>query len=329
MSNVAYGYFYDAHDLFCGVGWDAAARSLGVTVLGADNDMDVIHMRNKNHLDSLYIDLWGTSPSFVYPKIKRLIGSPTCKTFSVAGGKTGLEHVDDLMGLVARVGNGERVKDVAGYLDPEIGLVLTPLEWIVWHEPEIILLEQVVQVLPIWSAYADVLALRGYSTVVAQIEAEQYGAAQTRSRAYLYARNDGVVAKIPPPTHSKFHYQRPDRFDDGVQRWVSAHEALNLSNDIFAMQSNYSAGGRGARLGSRNVSLPASTVTTKMYNCKWLDGDGAVVRSIEIDELAHLQGFPEWLDWNVLGKKAAAKLIGNAVEGNVARTLIAAMMEGR
>lgn len=263
MNNVSYGYFYDAVDLFAGVGWGAQAKELGIIELGMDNDPEVLHMREGNYLHTLYSDLWDIGPSFVQPKIKRLIGSPTCKTFSIAGGQEGLAHLELLREMVAQVAGGVRVRDVAGHLNPEVALVLTPLEWIVHHRPERILLEQVVQVLPIWDAYANELSRMGYSTAVATLEAEQYGAAQTRSRAYLMAKLD-AFARFPSPTHSKFHYQRPDRLDPGVLPWISTHTALNLEDDIYSMQSNYSSGNRGQRLGVRNVSLPASTVTTKM-----------------------------------------------------------------
>lgn len=326
MTNIAYGFFYDAHDLFSGVGWGAQMRELGMIELGLDNDPEVLHLRDANHLQTLYTDLWTNPPSMVYPRIKRLIGSPTCKTFSIAGGQEGLQFVEHLKTMIPLVAAGESVSKIAAHLNPEVGLVLTPLEWIVHHRPNRILLEQVVQVLPIWSAYADELSRMGYSTAVATLEAEQYGAAQTRSRAYLMAKRDAFAA-FPKPTHSKYHYQRPDRMDPGVLPWISAHDRLNLSDDIYSMQSNYSSGNRGQRLGTRNVSLPSSTITTKTYSCKWLDHDGKVVRPISIEEMAALQGFPSSIRWDTLGNKAAAKLIGNAVEGNIANRLIRAMME--
>lgn len=326
MADIYYGYFYDAHDLFSGVGWGAQMRELGLIELGVDNDPEVLHLRDANHMQTLYADLWHSIPSLVEPKIRRLLGSPTCKTFSIAGGQEGLAHLETLREMVAQVAAGASVRSIAAHFNPEVALVLTPLEWIVHHRPERILLEQVVQVLPIWDAYANELSRMGYSTAVATLDAERYGAAQTRSRAYLMAKLD-AFARFPAPTHSKFHYQRPDRLDPDVLPWVSAHDALNLDADIYSMQSNYSSGNRGQRLGTRNVSLPSSTITTKTYSCKWLDHDGKVVRPISIEEMAALQGFPATLDWSSLGNKAAAKLIGNAVEGTIANALIRTMME--
>ena len=49
---------------------------------------------------------------------------------------------------------------------------------------------------------------------------------QTRRRAILVARNDGGIARLPKPTHSKYYARDPERRDPGVLPWVSMFDAL-------------------------------------------------------------------------------------------------------
>jgi DNA (cytosine-5)-methyltransferase 1 len=64
------------------------------------------------------------------------------------------------------------------------------------------------------------------------LEAERYGVPQTRERAILIARNDGVVAHPPEPTHHRYMPNEPrpeasfDLFGGGLLPWVSMAEAL-------------------------------------------------------------------------------------------------------
>lgn len=63
------------------------------------------------------------------------------------------------------------------------------------------------------------------------VQAEQYGVAQTRKRAVLLARDADMTAdlgpaRLPAPTHSRYHTRTPSRVDPGMPRWVSMAEAL-------------------------------------------------------------------------------------------------------
>jgi hypothetical protein len=124
--------------------------------------------------------------------------------------------------------------------------------------------EQVPSVLPVWKACAEVFTERGYSTSVGVLNAEQYGVPQTRRRAILVARRDGVPAALPPPTHSRYHSHDPKRLELGVQPWVSMATALGWDPDTYVI-SNYGTGGDPA---NRSASEPSATVTSKADRMK-------------------------------------------------------------
>jgi DNA (cytosine-5)-methyltransferase 1 len=86
--------------------------------------------------------------------------------------------------------------------------------------------EQVPPVLPVWQACAEVLRAEGYSVWVGNLNAEMFGVPQTRKRAFLIARRDGIDAAPPVPTHSRYHNRTPSRLDDNVLPWVSMATAL-------------------------------------------------------------------------------------------------------
>lgn len=142
----------------------------------------------------------------------------------------------------------------------------------------------------------------GYSVATSNLQAEQYGVPQTRKRAILVARNDGHEARLPAPTHSKYHTRNPDKLDEGVQPWVSMWEALGFglaerpsptvtggvskpaernrsqsspgipldpTGSRGALVSNYGTGGDASKRGERTSAQPAPTVTSKADRMKW------------------------------------------------------------
>ena len=164
------------------------------------------------------------------------------------------------------------------------------------------------QVLPVWHAVAGVLRTIGYSVWVGVLSSEMYGVPQTRQRAILMARLDGV-AEPPKPTHSRYYPLEPDRLDLDVDRWISMAEALGWgmtgrpsltvtsggvetggyepfpTNARAAMEkaqlrgewmqagitlrSNYGTGGDPSRRGTRSSGEPAPTITSKADRNKW------------------------------------------------------------
>lgn len=217
-----------AVDAFAGVGWGVACDRLGIREYGADNAASVIRTRSANGMRTIYRDVWAGlfEPSLVPPH-RMSIASPPCQTFSMAGGGEGRQALDDVLTAI----DDESWKSPAALhalgerMDPRTALVLTPLAHIWAHRPELVALEQVPPVLPIWRRIAQVLRTLGYSAWSGILHAEQYGVPQTRDRAILMARLDGPV-KPPTPTHSRYYTAQPKRLDPGVEKWVSIAEAL-------------------------------------------------------------------------------------------------------
>lgn len=215
-------------DLFAGAGgWDVAAARLNldvdrVEIWGPANATAEAAGMRTIHED---VTTFHAAPG----AYEVGIASPSCKRYSMAGngaGRRALEHV--LAGVRAygagRVHEFEEAKRLIG--DADAALTLEPLRIFLACRPAFIALEQTPAVLPVWDAYAAVLAEQGYSTATGVLNAEQYGVPQTRRRAILVARRDGAQARLPTPTHSRFWSRDPRRLDAGVKPWVSMAEAL-------------------------------------------------------------------------------------------------------
>ena len=159
-----------------------------------------------------------------------LHGSPPCQGFSPAGLGVGRKDTGVILQAIERIGHGEDPQLVVEWLrsvaqDDKSALCLEPLVWALILKPEWISMEQVATVLPLWEAVAKVLAAKGYSVWVGNVQAEQFGVPQTRKRAILLASRVRKVG-APVPTHSKFHNRDPFKLDPGVHGWIPMAEAL-------------------------------------------------------------------------------------------------------
>jgi DNA (cytosine-5)-methyltransferase 1 len=252
-----------ALDLFAGVGWALACRALGITDRGVDNAATVVETRRRAGLETIYQDVWdGLFGVHGVGRYDILIASPPCQTFSPAGKGAGRKALDEVL---AAIHAGLYRDPVALHaltvsLDPRTALVLTPLAHVYRDRPQFVVLEQVTPVLPVWDAYAAVMRELGYSVVTGVLNAEQYGVPQTRRRAILIARRDGIAAAMPEPTHSRYYSHAPGRLDLGVRQWVSMAEALGF--DGFEAQKVMGKGmveRHGQRPG-RDAAEPAFTI---------------------------------------------------------------------
>lgn len=196
-------------DLFAGPGGlDVAARDLGLTVNGIEWDDNAYATRQAAGLAGPQGDVREYGPAH-FPNATVLAGGPPCQTFTVAGTGAGRRALDTVLKFVRRMaGDDDVTADLAELDDERTGLVLQPLRWALEakkaNKPyDVIVLEQVPSVLPVWDAYAEVLRERGYSVTLDVLRAEEYGVPQTRRRAILIARRNGV-AKLPDPTHQPY-----------------------------------------------------------------------------------------------------------------------------
>jgi DNA (cytosine-5)-methyltransferase 1 len=229
-----------AVDLFAGTGWGVAAQRLGIVEHGVELMPEAIATREANGMHTWMSDVWEVlehaplnSPEF---NAALLIASPPCQTFSMAGGGAGRKALDEVLGLIDSRAylDVAKLREFGERHDPRTSLVLTPLTYVAWHLPTYVVLEQVPPVLPVWERIADELRSWGYSAWAGLLHAEQYGVPQTRTRAVLIARNDGIGAAPPSPTHSRYYSRKPARLDSGVLPWVSAAEGAGWDRDEVA-----------------------------------------------------------------------------------------------
>lgn len=239
-------------DLCAGSGWTVACQWLGIDDLGIEIMPEAIRTRDAmGALTLLDADGKGVGmealPDTFCAQAPIQIAGPPCQTFSPAGSGEGRAQIGEILrriDVLARTGHLER----GGTGDPRTWLVLEPLRLLLGGLPTYFVWEQVPGVLPVWQACEPVIRAAGYSTVSGIIRAEQYGVPQTRRRAIILGRRDGLPAAFPPVTHSRYHERSPERLDDGVLPWVSMAEALGWAEgDRMGFPRADDQGGDGYR----------------------------------------------------------------------------------
>lgn len=276
------------HDLFAGPGgWDVAADALGWVGVGFELDGPACETRRANGHHTIQLDvrecgpeaLTGEGANWPLGATTALIGSPPCPTFSAAGKGEGRKLLPLLSEVAWLMAQGEPLARFRGTLgdDPRTELVLEPLRWaleaIELVQPyDFIALEQVPSVLPLWEVFAEVLRNETYSVATGYVQAEQYGVPQTRKRAVLLARRDGVEAHLPTPTHSRFHVRDRARLDPGVLPWVSMEQALGWGMTERPSMS-VTGGGTGAGGAEPFGSAARRGITREEAAGRWVMGD--------------------------------------------------------
>lgn len=356
-----------ALDLFAGTGWGVACKSLGIDEIGVELMPEARATREANGMANWLPDVWDVletadpdSPEF---KAALLIASPPCQSFSMAGNGAGRRALDEVLGLIdsgAYLDVAE-LREFGERHDIRTALVLTPLAYAAKHRPAYVVLEQVPPVLPVWERMAVELRGWGYSVVTGILHAEAFGVPQTRKRAILIARADGVEARMPTPTHSRYYPRDKTRMDPGVLPWVSMAEALGW-NDSRIMRSNYGTGGDPSLRGERTGDEPSATVTSKIDrniimvsndkfahsairsidepaptitaghdsgNRRWVHGEqNSTSTKVTVAEAAALQSYPDGFVF--AGSRTKQYLqIGNAVPPLLARAVLATLAQER
>lgn len=267
-----------ALDLFAGHGWGVACQRLGIEEYGVEIMPEAVATREANGMRTIYRDVWEgleIPPDVLdayehcyengpkYGHYTTLIASPPCQTFSMAGSGAGRAALDDVLEAIRERAylDPAALRAFGEKHDPKTALVLTPLAHVARDTPMFVVFEQVPPVLPVWEACAEVMRRWGYSVWTGNLQAEMYGVPQTRKRAVLIARADGIKAAPPTPTHSRYYPRDPKRLDPGVKPWVSMAEALGWTPGAKVAHTRrsktFTDGGRP----DRADTTPAPTVT--------------------------------------------------------------------
>jgi DNA (cytosine-5)-methyltransferase 1 len=267
----------DFYDLFAGGlgGWDLGAKMLGLNGIGIENKPAACATRRMTGLPTIEADVRKFDPAIMRPA-RGLIASPPCPTFSPAGLGTGRQSMPQILAAVKSMAFDPAEQHL--FEDDRTALVLEPLRWALQamdagHPFEWIFLEQVPPVLPVWEAMAEVLKSRGYTVVTANMYAEQFGVPQTRKRAILIARLGGRPARLPEPTHSRYH-GKGGKLDPGVQKWVSMAEALGwgmTERPYYTVAAGTKSGGADpAMLGGSGAR---AAVNKEREEGRWIEQD--------------------------------------------------------
>lgn len=340
---------------------DSACHRLGVPSLGIEWDRSACLTRYAAGLDTLHADVSAVrreSFESLPPEINVLAGGPPCQTYSVAGkgaGRKALEEVKEFIDrLMAGDSDEEIDKQLGNLSDPRTALVLEPLRYAIQatrspnrgRRPyDVIVLEQVPAVEALWNRYAEVLEKVGlpdgtkYKVVVKVLDTETYGVPQTRSRAVLIARREGLgEPSLPKATHRAYEAKEwnrrngvlpaqatldeadtealppPRGKDDGPDHWVSMGDVLTERTKPFLVRSNYGSSGNPGRRGVRTDRQPATTVTGRISRFVVFEHlDDEIVYEgprFSMNEAGILQSFPPAYPWS---GTAQAQQVGNAV----------------
>lgn len=308
-----------------------------------------------------------------------LTGGPPCQSFSVAGNREGHKVADDVKRLAECLVGHEDLEsfetawkavkaETDNMSDERTGFVLQPLRWIMEAKLkrgkayDVVVLEQVPTVLPVWRFYVKLLKRIGYAADAHVLHAEDFGVPQTRRRAVLIAQwdpeNTGRPVPFPRATHQRYlkgakrlllqdDQNRATEQPDGalfappmstkeaekVEPWVSVGDALSSTRPRdFVLVSNYGSGGDPKNRGRRTSQEPAATITGKFRRNRLflLKENEAGEKEVgeELDRLSPeegglLQSFPARYPWQ---STDVAQQIGNAVPPRLSLHILSAAL---
>jgi len=310
-----------ALDLFAGTGWGVACQWLGIEEMGVEIMPDAVATRAANGMTTIYNDVWnGLLDSSFQEDYDILIASPPCQTFSVAGDGDGRKALDEVLSAISDGVYRDPVAlhELTTLTDPRTALVLAPLAHVWRDRPMYVVFEQVPPVLPVWVACGVAMAEMGYSVWTGNLHAEEYNVPQTRKRAVLIARRDGVEATKPRSARTDGPYSKTKS-----ARWHSMFDALKWGFVSRPAMTVSNAVGRGLQGGSgaRKTIQDALADGTFVPSIHAKDNSYAESTRITVAEAGVLQSYPRDFKWQ--GTKTNQFLqIGNAVPPLMAQAIL-------
>lgn len=213
-------------------GWSEGLRRAGHTgtVVGIEHDLSACRTATTAGHLRIRADVATYPLNHLAGKVDGLIQSPPCQAWSLAGDQLGKVDQPAVFERIAAHAAGRPLADHV-WADERSKLTAEPMRWAVALEPRWIALEQVPAVLPLWQYMGELLRKHGYRVWTGILSAEEYGVPQTRKRAFLVARRDGLPGGPPEPTHQPYRaggdlVTQPDLFGDPLPAPVSMAEAL-------------------------------------------------------------------------------------------------------
>jgi len=213
-------------------GWSEGLRLAGYegVAVGLEHDMAACRTAVAAGHARICADV-ATYPTAPFEgRVDGLIQSPPCQGWSNAGDRKGeLDRAAVHARLVAFAQGREPA--MVQWHDERSPLAAEPMRWAYALRPRWIALEQVPPVLPLWEHMAVLLRGMGYRVWTGILSAEEYGVPQTRKRAILVARRDGLPVGPPTPTHQSYrsgvaYETEASLFGDPLPRPVSMADAL-------------------------------------------------------------------------------------------------------
>lgn len=345
-------------DLFAGPGgWDEGLRSAGHTdpVVGIECDEAACATATAAGHPRLRADVAALDPA-MFVGVDGLIASPPCQAWSMAGDRKGELDRPEVFARITAYARG-RKPDTVAWHDERSALTAQPMRWIAALRPRWVALEQVPPVLPLWEHMAALLRELGYRAWTGVLSAECYGVPQTRRRAILIARRDGLPVGPPEPTHQPYRHGQapttgPDLFGEPLPPPVSMADALGWGMperpawtvtaggtgtggaEVFGSatcrqqlrdvvyRSNYNGDSDNGIRTTRQPDEPAGTLFfgQRANAVDWLSEDGESVR-VTVTEAGVLQGFPPDYPWHGT-KSAQYRQVGDAVPPPLAEAIL-------
>lgn len=267
-----------------------------------------------------------------------VIGGPPCQSFSTAGRRLGLDDPDrgDLVFEFVRL--VQELRPTAFLMENVKGLLSASTRWrpLPYNNNG-----KVIDELhgSLFRELTRRLSLIGYSVVVAELNAADYGVPQTRRRVFLTGWKDGSSAGFPNPTHSEVETLitqpwttirsaitdlRDDdshcaRFSQRKMKYLKMiPEGGNWRDLPPALQvesmgrAYFAKGGRSGYWRRLSLDRPAPTILTEPNNASTALCHPTADRPLSVRECARIQTFPD--DWQFRGTGADQyRLVGNAV----------------